>query len=106
MSNNNKRLLLELHKTITDVNRSVINPQVEELKMEDLTPMIEMVAAARAGYLSEMIKLSHDLNGEAPSTEQLKHLRHMRLTFEELAHASQAIEAAIEKGYLDVETDN
>lgn len=105
MSNNNKRLLLELHKSITDINRSIINPRAEELKLDDLTPMIEMVATARANYLEEMLNISRGLEGNAPSTDQLKRLRHYRLTFEELAHASHAIETAIERGYLDVESD-
>ena len=97
------RLLLELHKTITDVNRSTINPRITELKMTDLVPVIQMVANARAEYLDEVFKLTTTLKGQAPSTDQLKHLRHLRLTFEELAFGSQALETAIERGYIDVQ---
>lgn len=98
----NSRLLIEIKKKIKDVNRDTINPRFDELRLDDLVPAIEMVAKARADYLQEVFKLANTEGGKAPTTEQLKRLRHLRLTFEELAHGTQAMECAIERGYLDV----
>lgn len=97
------RLLLQIHGAIKALNRSIINPRIKELQFDDLAPVIEMVARARADYLEEMFNLANSLEGQRPSTEQLKRLRHLRVTFEELASGSKALEAAIERGYLDVE---
>ena len=101
-SNSNSRLLLEINKTIKDVNRDTINPEIDELKLSDLEPVIAMVAKARASYLKEVFKIANSLEGESPTTEQLKRLQHLRVSFEELSKGSQALECAIERGYLDV----
>ena len=103
MPTTHNRLLIELNKTIKDTNQSIINPKIKELKLDDLTPVIEMVATARAAYLAEMFNLANSLEGTSPSTEQLKRLQHLRVSFEELSKGSQALETAIERGYLDVE---
>lgn len=100
MSNN--RLLLELNKSIKDLNQSIINPEIKELKLQDLAPVIEMVARARAAYLKQMFEMANNLEGKPPSTEQLKRLQHLRVSFEEVSKGSQALETAIERGYLDV----
>lgn len=103
MTMTSSRLLLEINKSIKDLNRSIINPRIKELKVDDLSPVIEMVATARAAYLEEVFNLASTLDGKQPSTEQLKRLQHLRVSFEELAKGSQALETAIERGYLDVE---
>ena len=100
----NSRLLLELNKSIKDLNRSIINPEIKELKLQDLAPVIEMVARARAAYLKQMFEIANNLEEKTPSTEQLKRLQHLRVSFEELSKGSQALETAIERGYLDVES--
>lgn len=103
MTMTNSRLLLELHNACKDVNRTIINPRIKELKLSDLSPLIKMVASARAAYLEEMFNLANSLDGRLPTTDQLKHLRYLRLTFEELSSGSKALETAIERGYLDIE---
>lgn len=102
MSGNNQRLLLEIASAIKEANRQRINPAIKELKVDDLKPVIEMVATARAEYLKEMFNLAEKMNGELPTIDQVKHLRYLRMMFEELTSGSQALETAIERGYLDV----
>ena len=102
MTTNNSRLLLELQKTIRDLNREIINPEIEELKMVDLEPVIKLVARSRAAYLSEIFKIAKSAEDKCPTTDQLKRLQHLRVSFEELSKGSQALETAIERGYLDV----
>jgi hypothetical protein len=52
MSTENNRLLLELDKTIREINRRVINPEIPELSLNDLNPIMELVARARSNYLN------------------------------------------------------
>jgi len=102
MPTDNKRLLLELDNAIREINRQVINPEIPELSLEDLHPVMELVAKARSNYLKRLFDITAAVDEEMPSTEQLKQLRLLRLTFEELREGSQALTTAIERGYLDV----
>ena len=102
MSTDNNRLLLELDKTIREINRKVINPEIPELSLEDLCPVMELVAKARSNYLRELFDIASVVDGGMPSHDQLKQLRYLRLAFEELREGSQALETAIQRGYLDV----
>lgn len=104
MSIESNRLLLLWEKTLKDVNREVINPEIDELKIEDLKPVIELVARARADFLKAMFTLSKTATDALPSAEQIEQLRQQRVRYEELAAASRALEVAIERGYLDVKT--
>jgi hypothetical protein len=102
MSTENNRLLLELDKTIREINRRVINPEIPELNLEDLNPVMELVARARSIYLKELFDMATVVGDGMPSPDQLKQLRYLRLSFEELREGAQALEAAIQRGYLDV----
>ncbi|MCW8932830.1 MAG: hypothetical protein OQL19_21645 [Gammaproteobacteria bacterium] len=96
------RLLLQFEKAVREINREEINPKIPELKLEGLNPVVQMVARARARYLKGLFDLSNVLDGELPAPEQIKKLKSLRETYEELVEASKALETAIERGYLDV----
>lgn len=96
------RLLLQFEKSVREMNRDEINPRIPELKLADLSPIVKMVAKARARYLKGLFDLSNILEGDMPSPEQIKNLKIMRECYEELADGSKALEVAIERGYLDV----
>ena len=102
MSGDNNRMLLELDKVVRETNRAVINPLLPELAVEDLRPVMNLVAQARAAYLRELLDLAGAEGGEAPSPGQIQHLAELRRSFEELLAGAQAMEAAIQRGYLDV----
>ncbi len=102
MSTDNNRLLLELDKKIREINRSVINPEIPELSIKDLCPVMALVAKARLNYLKELFDMAGVVGDGQPSPDQLKQLRFLRLAFEELREGSQALETAIQRGYLDV----
>lgn len=98
------RLLLELEGLRKDVNRAIINPLVPELALDDLKPIISMVAYARADYVKTLIDLAAKAGDAAPSLEQAKALRDRRIVFEELVDAMNALEAVIQREYMDVIT--
>ena len=95
----NKRLLLELDKHRYDVNRTVINNSIEDLNLAKLQPIVEMVAKSRAAYLSELKSLAENQTDKSPNIERLKTRCE---EFTELVKATNALEIAIERGYLDI----
>lgn len=98
----NNRLLLELEKFRRDINRGVINPEMPELSLEDLKPVLTMIAHTRASYLRELIDIARLCPESGPSPDQIRHLKHCRDTYEELVAAMNALETAIQRDYLDV----
>ncbi len=102
----NKRLLLELDKYRSDVNKRTINSNIEDLDLDKLKPIVDMVAKSRAAYISELMKLSENQTDAGPSKEHIEQLKVRRSEFEELIKATNALEIAIERGYLDIIVGN
>lgn len=101
----NNRLLLELEKFRRDINRSVINPEIPELTLQDLKPALTMIAHTRATYLRELLDIARLSPDSGPSLDQVKHLKSCRETYEELVAAMNALETAIQRDYLDVRSE-
>lgn len=97
----NRRLLLEFEYTLREINRAVINPEIKSLELADLRPIVEMVARARAAYVGELFALAAQTEGKA-APEDVSRLRERRAVFDELVAASGALEAMIDRGYVDV----
>jgi hypothetical protein len=100
----NNRLLLVLERTITQLNRETINPVFPHIGVDDIAPVMNMVARSRAAYLKELFDIGEISGDSVPTPEQIHKLRQLRESYEELVHASQALETAIQRGYLDVKT--
>jgi hypothetical protein len=104
MPTDNKRLLLEIEKTIREINRETINPVLPEVVLSDLEPTLRLVARARAAYIKGLVDMAAELGENGmPDLERIKGLRLLRLTFEELVAGAKALEISIERGYLDVQ---
>lgn len=95
------RLLLELEKIRRDINREIMNPAIPELSVESIRPVITMAARARLSYLQELIDIAK-ISPDMPSHEQISMLARQREAYEELRSAVNALETAIDRGYLDV----
>lgn len=102
MGSENKRLVLQIEDAIRELNRTIINPVIPELKIEALSPVIAMVARARAEYLRILFEQSKATPDGLPSQEEIAKLQQARVCFEELMQAAQALQTAIERDYLDV----
>ena len=102
MATENRRLLIAIDAEIRDINREAINPLFEELKLADLTPVMEMVAKARANYLRALYDIALKTSDGRPSAADIERLTGLRQVYEELLKATQALETAIEREYLDV----
>jgi hypothetical protein len=95
------RLLLELEKIRRDVNREIMNPSIPELSVDSIQPVITMAARARLSYLQELIEIAK-ISPDTPSHEQIAMLARRREAYDELRAAVNALETAINRGYLDV----
>lgn len=102
MSKETNRLLLEFEQQLRKINRDTLNPMVEELTVDDLRPVIRMVAVARGAYLNELINIAKTTQGEMPADPQIATLQLYRKRYDALVAAAQALETAIQRGYLDV----
>lgn len=99
---NNNRLLLELEKHRREINREIINPQFPKLALEDLEPLLRMMAHARADYVRVLLEIANDGNDQLPTRAQVEQLKGCRETFDELVAAINALETLIQREYLDV----
>lgn len=100
----NNRLLLELERKIREINRAIINPEFPHIGIEDISPVMRMVANSRAAYLKELFDIGKSSEEGTPSPEKINKLRQLRETYEEMVQATKALETAIQRGYLDVKT--
>lgn len=99
---NTKRLILEFEHRLRQVNRDRINPEIQDLSIDGLMPVIDLVARCRASYLKKLFELSdkyHD-SDDFPTSEELKHLKAYRNRYMEVADGSKSLEASIQRGYL------
>ncbi|SFX11930.1 hypothetical protein [Marinospirillum alkaliphilum] len=98
------RLLIELETLRKSINRDIINPMVPELALEDLRPLLTMVARARADYVKELLDLASRTGSDAPTLEAVHELQNRRIVFQELVDAVNALETVIQREYMDVKT--
>ena len=98
------RLLMQFEQLLKASNREHINPAIDELCINDLQPIVDLIARSRASYLQHLYELCKKYEGqeEHPSLEEMQKLRAHRLRFEELAEGSKALETSIQRGYLDL----
>lgn len=104
MSNEHSKLLLAFEQHMRTVNRDIVNPMIKELSLQDLEPMQRMVAEARGRYLKALLEIADRAGESLPDDTDIKALHHHRLRYDELVAAAQALETAIQRGYLDVST--
>lgn len=98
------RLLIELETHRKAINRDIINPLVPELSLDDLKPLLTLVARARADYVKTLLDLPALVGESVPEVEHIKELRNKRIIFEELVDAVNALETVIQREYMDVKS--
>ena len=98
------RLLLQFEQLLREVNREVINSEIEDLSLDKLRPFIQIVAKCRGAYLKRLFDLSadHDKNKTLPSEKEMAELKTLRERFLDLADGAKPIEISIQRGYLDL----
>ena len=102
MTEDNNRLLLEFSQNLKDINFDVINSEIPDLCAEQLKPVLHLVARARATYIKEIFDLSISAGEELPSAAEVEQLKEYRIRYEELLNGAQALETAIQRGYIAI----
>ncbi len=104
MDNDAKRLLMRFEQMLRAANREVINPEIDNMSLEGLRPMVDLVARTRARYIKFLWALSKKYDGSEsfPSDEEMKKLSALRSRYLELADGAKSVEICIERGYLDI----
>ena len=97
------RQLLELEQQRRLINRQTINADISLSGVEDIDPILRMVAKVRASYLKALFDLARE-HDSLPTPTQIEALRDLRESYDELVNASNALETALERGYIDLES--
>ena len=98
------RLLMQYQQLFRKSNKKYINPEIEELTVEGLEPIIIMVAKSRAAYMKYVYALGkkYGENEGLPTTDELKKLKILKMRFTEVSEGAHAFETCIQRGYLDL----
>jgi len=96
------RLIIQFEDTVKQINKEIIDPEIPSLTLDKLSPVIGLAARARAAYLKELFNTAADSGDDMPSSEQTEKIRNLRITYEEYAAGAQALEIAIQRGYLEI----
>jgi hypothetical protein len=102
MNQDINRLLMELERSMRSINRELINPRIKELTVDEMRPVLCLVAHARSRYLKALFDLGAGLEDGHPTDAQFAELRKLRIEYEELMTGAKALETAIQRGYIDV----
>lgn len=105
MNADTRRMMLAFEQKLREINREIVNPMIDSLHIDGIEPVMLMVAKARGQYLQALISLAEDTSGEVPDDAQIKELAKSKIRYDQLVAASQALETAIQRGYLDVSCD-
>ena len=104
MNSDTNRLLLRYEQLLKTINREIINPEISIISLNDLRPIAELVARARADYLKRLFEIAqaHNNSKGLPNDIELQELKQLRGVFLELLEGSKSFETAIDRGYLDI----
>lgn len=99
----NRRFTIQLEEAIRAANLEVIGPLLPDINVESVLPIAVMTAKMRARYLAEAFKLRDSLGEDGfPRDEEIEKLKKFRLAYDEAQAVVQALEHAIERGYVPV----
>jgi hypothetical protein len=88
----------EIERSIRSANREILHERIPELNQESFVRMAHHVAQLRASYLEAALSSEQD----PPPADWVSRLREQREAFEEARAAFEALQRAIERGYVDI----
>jgi hypothetical protein len=96
-----RQFMEQLEMAVALANREVIHKLIPNLNKQTFQQLAVMVARLRASYLEAAIKMSVT---QTISPEALEELKSRRDLFEQGRAAFEALERAIERGYVDIKS--
>lgn len=98
-----KRFLSEVEQGIKFANRELIHNRIPNLSKDDILSFAVSVGRLRAHYLEAAFRLAVNAEGETPSEAHINELKKLRVMYEEARLAFDALNYALEKGYIDLD---
>jgi len=95
-----RQFLEQLNLSVAVANREVIHKQIPNLNQGTFQQLAVMVAKSRAEYLDAAIKLANSPG--SCDGDCLADLKRKREVYDEGRAAFEALERAIERGYVDI----
>lgn len=100
-----KRFLMEIEQGIRETNKKIIHQRIPPVTAENFLPFANSVARLRARYLEAAFKFAEKDCGDPIDDTEVTELRRQRENYEEARSAFEALRHAIDRGYVDIETD-
>ena len=97
-----RHFLHEVERGIREANLEIIHGLIPELDKESFVRFATVVARLRATYLQAALQLGNAAENEPAHSTALGELRRHREAFEEARAAFDALQRAIERGYVDM----
>jgi len=90
--------LEEIDYAAYDANRKIIGGAIDKIDVQNFQRLGLATAQARARWIATALATTE--HAQTPTPEQIDKLRNLRLTFEELTEAYDAMRRMVERGYL------
>jgi hypothetical protein len=99
-----RRFLDELEHGIRMVNREIIHEKIPQITKDYFLKFAVMTSRVRADYLGAAFELV-EAGSSVPSEDVVASLKGKRERYEEAVEAFEALKRAIERGYVDVASE-
>lgn len=96
------QFLHEIEQGIRQANREIIHGRIPELDRARFLEFALLVARLRAGYLAAALGIESDPGEGEAALDSFALLRRKRQAYEEAREAFDALERAIQRGYVDI----
>jgi hypothetical protein len=96
-----QKFLHEIEHGIRVANRDIIHQRISEITEQDVLHLAVQVSRYRAEYLAAAFELARHKE-KTPGADAIGRVRARREAYEEAVHAFEALQRAIERGYVDL----
>lgn len=101
-----RRLTAELEHIIRQINQERISSVTGAIHKNDFVNVAETVSWIRARYLNQVLELRNFTQDGRIDTAHIKQLSNLRRAYEEALEGYNALNHALQRGYIDLEEDS
>lgn len=98
-----QRFAMAYDRELMAINKKVLDPLFPHLTLGHIRPILATVARLRGRYLREAFRLTSGSEDGLPTPEEVQKLKVLREAYEEALAVANALDHAIERGYITVE---
>ncbi|MEX2571808.1 MAG: hypothetical protein WD737_10970 [Gemmatimonadota bacterium] len=97
-----RKFLHDIEQGIRQANQEIIHERIPELTRERFVEFALVVARLRASYLQASLEVSRGVPDLSEPAALCSALKPHRVAYEEARDAFEALQRAIERGYVDI----